>query len=120
MSSTTISNPPSQTESKSAKKKRAKAEGAANASSNASNTPVPETGTAPAAPEGTTNGVEGSYESPYMKELYKLGALYINAVATSSLISDWQLTCVFPRNIRNITKKLVSSLGLLALPRHRN
>lgn len=72
MSSTVISNPPTQNESKSAKKKKAKAEVPANASGATSNTPSAEVGAGATPTEGTTNGVEGSYESPYMKELYKL------------------------------------------------
>ncbi|MCJ1374891.1 hypothetical protein MMC20_006124 [Loxospora ochrophaea] len=77
MSTQTISNPPFQNESKSSKKKKAKAEG---------QTPVPNTPstehTSEIKTEAATNG-DGSYESPYIKELYK--------------------------NIRNIKKKLNST-----------
>lgn len=72
MSSAAISNPLTQTESKTGKKKKSKAEVPANASNAPSTTPSAEVGVAATATEGTTNGVEGSYESPYMKELYKL------------------------------------------------
>ncbi|KAI9872688.1 MAG: hypothetical protein M1830_001302, partial [Pleopsidium flavum] len=80
MSSTAISNQPPQNESKSGKKKKSKAEVPARVSNAPSTTPSAEVGVEATATEATTNGVEGSYESPYMKELYK--------------------------NIRNINKKL--------------
>lgn len=72
MSSAATSNPPMATESKSKKKKQAKAEVPANASNETSNAPSGDVGAGATAAEGTTNGVEGSYESPYLKELYKL------------------------------------------------
>ena len=65
-----IQNPPttSQMESKSAKKKKAKAEAAAQTSGAA---PEPEATAGLTAMDGGTNGVDGSNESPYLKELYK-------------------------------------------------
>ena len=68
MAATTSSTPHAQPESKSAKKKKAKAEISAKASS------VPSDGDAgapPPAADVTTNGADGAYESPYLKELYK-------------------------------------------------
>ena len=69
MSAAVASMPPQQQqqESKSAKKKKAKAENSAKASP----PPVADTAAAPEATEGTTNDVDGAYESPYLKELYK-------------------------------------------------
>lgn len=60
--------PQQQQESKSAKKKKAKAEAPVkhNAPSEG------ETGTVQVASEGTVNGADSAYESPYLKELYKL------------------------------------------------
>ncbi|KAL6720214.1 hypothetical protein ACLMJK_002135 [Lecanora helva] len=66
----------SQSESKSAKKKKAKAQAAAQTPATA---PEPEATAGQTATDGT-NGADGAYESPYLKELYK--------------------------NIRNIKKKL--------------
>ena len=69
MSAAVASMPPAQQqqESKSAKKKKAKAE----TSAKASPSPVMEIAPAPEATEGATNGTDGAYESPYLKELYK-------------------------------------------------
>ncbi len=66
----TIQNPQpsSHSESKSAKKKKAKAEATAQPPIAP---PEPEATAGQTAPDGTTNGVEGAYESPYLKELYK-------------------------------------------------
>lgn len=64
----TTSLPNTQPESRSAKKKKAKAEVAAKGSS------VPSDGDAGAtqpSADATTNGADGTYESPYLKELYK-------------------------------------------------
>lgn len=66
MATSAAQNPEVRSESKSAMKKRAKAEAAAAASA-ASSPAVPETNTD--SPE-SANG-DGSYESPYLKELYK-------------------------------------------------
>ena len=61
MATSSIQNPEVHSESKFAKKKKAKAEAAAAAAP----TPVES-----AAPTESANG-DGSYESPYIKELYK-------------------------------------------------
>lgn len=61
-------NPSVSQESKSAKKKKAKAEAAAKDISIQPNVEVEATKTNI---ENPINGVDGSYESPYMKELYK-------------------------------------------------
>lgn len=68
MATTTSSTPHAQPESKSAKKKKAKAEVSAKGSS------LPSDGDAGAAQppaDAATNGADGAYESPYLKELYK-------------------------------------------------
>ena len=70
MSSTVLSSQPPQNESKSAKKKKAKAEVPVKAPATVSTTDT-ETGTGQAVPEAAANGVDGVYESPYLKELYK-------------------------------------------------
>lgn len=68
MSSNQVFNPPAPTEPKSSKKKKAKAEATPQPA-------VPSTeneaahGSNPA--EGNANGADGTYESPYIKELYK-------------------------------------------------
>ena len=66
----TIQNPQnsSQSESKSAKKKKAKAQAAAQSTTTA---PEPEATAGQTATDGAPNGGDGSYESPYLKELYK-------------------------------------------------
>lgn len=66
----TIQNPQSSShlESKSAKKKKAKAEATAQPQIA---TPEPEATAGQTATDGTANGVDGTYESPYLKELYK-------------------------------------------------
>ena len=77
MSTIQTTNLAAQTESKSAKKKRAKAEAAAQS-------PVavePETGGTQAGVEPATNGGDTSAESPYVKELYK----YSSALPLRSL-----------------------------------
>ena len=65
-----VQNPhnPSQTQSKSAKKKKAKAEAV---SQSPVVVPEHEATAGQIATDGGTNGVDGSYESPYLKELYK-------------------------------------------------
>ena len=92
MSSAATSNPPLATESKSKKKKQAKAEVPANASNETSNAPSGEVGAGATPAEGTTNGVEGNYESPYLKELYKLDRLsYISELkAGSGCVLSWE------------------------------
>lgn len=59
--------PQVQPESKSAKKKKARSEAPAKASSALSDGD----GAGQASIEATTNGADGVYESPYIKELYK-------------------------------------------------
>lgn len=71
MSAPTTSNPPVQNESKSAKKKKAKAEVPAHVSNAPSTTPSAEAGAGQAVAETPTNGADGTFESPYIKELYK-------------------------------------------------
>lgn len=71
MSADTVSNPPNTaatSESKSARKKKAKAE-AARATSVA--TPTSENRPDTPSQDGKANGVDGSNESPYVKELQK-------------------------------------------------
>jgi hypothetical protein len=60
--------PQSQQESKSAKKKKAKAEASAKGSSVP---PDSDTGAVQPPMDAPTNGADGAYESPYLKELYK-------------------------------------------------
>lgn len=62
------SNPPVPQESKSAKKKKAKAEAAAK---DTTVQPNLKTEATKSNDENTTNGADGSYESPYVKELHK-------------------------------------------------
>ena len=73
MSSDVVSNPatPAATESKSAHKKKAKAEAAASASAVAPAKSVSEHSITSPGHEGKTNGIEASFESPYLKELQK-------------------------------------------------
>ncbi|SLM34334.1 hypothetical protein LPUS_03083 [Lasallia pustulata] len=71
MSAPTTSNPPVQNESRSAKKKKAKAEVPVTVPSAPSTTPSAEVGAGQAAAEPSTNGADGAFESPYIKELYK-------------------------------------------------
>ena len=69
MSSDNKANPSVMTESKSAKKKKAKAEASNKPTEVATLTEV-----GPATTNGdpeAVNGVDGNYESPYLKELYK-------------------------------------------------
>lgn len=67
MAATSNATPQPQLESKTAKKKKAKSEAAKQINA------VPEAESAvPAAPvEPTANGADTTYESPYLKELYK-------------------------------------------------
>lgn len=67
MAASNVQNPDVRSESKSAKKKKAKAEAAAAAS--AASSPAVAEGTADA-PDSAIG--DGLYESPYLKELYKL------------------------------------------------
>lgn len=68
MSAALSSIPPTQPESKSAKKKKAKADVLAKGSSVQSDG---DTGLGQASADVATNGADGAYESPYLKELYK-------------------------------------------------
>jgi hypothetical protein len=65
MAAPAIQNPASRPESKTGKKKKSKAEAAVSSPSIAS----PVTEDAPT--NGATESGDGSYESPYIKELYK-------------------------------------------------
>ena len=76
MTSATNSNQQAQVESKSAKKKKAKAEIPNKDTSAPSDG---DTGGGQATTEGTTNGADGAYESPYLKELYKYVLLRISS-----------------------------------------
>ncbi len=55
-------------ETKSARKKKAKAEAPVQT---AASPTEPESGAAQTTPDGAASGADGSYESPYIKELYK-------------------------------------------------
>lgn len=68
MSTAQVSNALAHSESKSARKKKAKAE--APTQTVASPT-EPEPGAGQTAVDGAAAGADGSYESPYIKELYK-------------------------------------------------
>ena len=68
MSSAASFNPPAQQPSKSARKKKGKADAPAKSPTAPVDT---ETGGGPAATEGATNGADGTYESPYLKDLYR-------------------------------------------------
>ena len=71
MSSAPVSNPPALNESKSSRKKKAKAEAPKAASDLPAPSPSIDTTNGQPGVEQTINGVEGNYESPYIKELYK-------------------------------------------------
>ena len=71
MSSAAVSNPVAPTESKSSRKKKAKAETSKPAAEGNSRSPSFDAGATQAGTDSTTNGAEGGYESPYIKELYK-------------------------------------------------
>lgn len=75
MTSATNFNPQAQFESKSAKKKKAKAEIPKDTSPPLDG----DTGGGQATTEGTINGIDGAYESPYLKELYKYVLLRISS-----------------------------------------
>ncbi|KAI9777480.1 MAG: hypothetical protein M1835_005232 [Candelina submexicana] len=83
MSAASVTNPPAQHESKSVRKKRVKENVSGAVSSVASTSPSAEHGSTSNGHEAPTNGVDTSYESPYIKELYK--------------------------SIRNVNKKLAST-----------
>ena len=68
MPTTSLSNSLAHSESKSARKKKAKAEAPAQTAAPAIEQ---ESGAGQIAVDGAATGVEGSYESPYVKELYK-------------------------------------------------
>ena len=68
MSTAQVSNSLAHSESKSARKKKAKAE---NPVQIAASSTEPESGAGQTAVDGGATGADGSYESPYIKELYK-------------------------------------------------
>lgn len=100
MSAASVTNPQTQNESKSARKKRAKENMSGAVSSTASTTPSAEHGSTPNGQEAPTNGVDTSYESPYIKELYKYAlSLYKKNCLSLQLyfafVTLWQtLTCL--------------------------
>ena len=71
MSAPATSVPTSQTESKTSRRKKGKAEAANNTTEEAVRSPTAETGPGATGIDTPTNGLEASYESPYIKELYK-------------------------------------------------
>lgn len=68
MATAQVSNSLAHSESKSARKKKAKAEAPVQT---AASPTEPESGAGQTAVDGAATGVDGSYESPYIKELYK-------------------------------------------------
>lgn len=68
MATPQVSNSLAHSESKSARKKKAKAEAPVQS---AVSPTEPDSGTGQAAIDGAATGADGSYESPYIKELYK-------------------------------------------------
>lgn len=68
MSTAQVSNPSAQSESKSARKKKAKAEVPVQTTASPTE---PQSGAGQTALDGAATGADGSYESPYIKELYK-------------------------------------------------
>ena len=111
MAASTVQNPDVHSESKSAKKKKAKAEAAAAASA-ASSPAVPESSNTDT-PESAANS-DGTFESPYLKELYKSVATPSGSSDTSTISSGLclpifsHLLTVLRRSIRNVNKKIVS------------
>jgi hypothetical protein len=71
MSATTAAATVVPTESKSSRRKKGKAADANHAPEEAARSPVADAAAATTGTETPTNGVDGSYESPYIKELYK-------------------------------------------------
>ena len=69
MSTAQVSSSLAHSESKSARKKKAKAE--APVPTTAASPTEPESGAGQTAVDGVATGADGSYESPYIKELYK-------------------------------------------------
>ncbi len=68
MSAAQVSNSLGHSESKSARKKKAKAEAPTRIVASPTE---PESGAGQTAVDGAATGADGSYESPYIKELYK-------------------------------------------------
>lgn len=68
MSTAQVSSSLAHSESKSARKKKAKAEAPV---PTAASPTEPESGAGQTAVDGVATGADGSYESPYIKELYK-------------------------------------------------
>ena len=73
MSNAGISNPPVQNESKSSKKKKAKGDLKTTVSEAPIRSLSIDATTGQSGTEPVGNGADGSYESPYIKELYKYG-----------------------------------------------
>jgi len=69
MSSNAVANPAAQQPSKSARKKKGKADAPAKVPTAPAETE--NGGDSPVAMEGATNGADGAYESPYLKDLYR-------------------------------------------------
>ena len=71
MSSAAFSNPPAQNEPKSSKKKKAKGDSKPASSEIPIRRPSVDAGNGQSGIELAGNGLDGTYESPYIKELYK-------------------------------------------------
>lgn len=71
MSTTAASAPPAPGEAKSSRRRKGKAEGAKNAPEESALSPATEAGAGSIGVETPMNGTDDSYESPYIKELYK-------------------------------------------------
>ena len=99
MSTSQVSSSIAHSESKSARKKKAKAEAPNQATASPTD---PESGIGQTTADGAVTGADASYESPYIKELYK----YAHYLLSSGLYNCQADTPSF-RNIRNIKKKLV-------------
>ena len=70
-----VTNSLAHSESKSAKKKKAKAEAPVQATASPTE---PEIGTGQSAADGAATGTDASYESPYIKELYKYASYLLS------------------------------------------
>ena len=71
MATTSTPTPMGSNETKSSRRRKGKGEGAKTALEEPAQSPVAEAGAGLTAVDIPTNGAEGSYESPYIKELYK-------------------------------------------------
>ena len=99
MSTAQVSSSIAHSESKSARKKKAKAEAPIQATASPTE---PESAIGQTTADGAVTGADASYESPYIKELYK----YAHYLLSSGLYT-YQANTPSSRNIRNIKKKLV-------------